>query len=335
MIDDRMDLRNGAAEHGTGGTSRMKMIEVEALTVRYGSLCAVNNVSFSVLEGEIFGIIGPNGAGKTSTVECVVGLRRASGGRVSVLGLDPWRERGKLYGAIGVQLQDTAYQDRIRVGEVCDLFASLYRNPVSPEELLETMGLIDRKNSFVAKLSGGQKQKLSIVLALIPAPRMVFLDELTTGLDPHARRQMWDLLLRLRERGLSIVLVSHHMDEVEAICDRVAIMDRGRMLSVGPVEEVVSGFGLQTEISFRSSLTQLEAIEKLTGVVSVGRSGNRITVRGHGDACVAAVLRHLWDGEIAPTSLSVKPPDLEAVFLELAGYQRADAAGTAAGRGRG
>lgn len=241
----------------------MCMITVNSLTVKYKDLCAVDNVSFNVYEQEIFGIVGPNGAGKTSTVECREGLRRAYSGTVKVMGLDPWKERQKLYGLMGVQLQDTAYQDRVRVWELCDLFSSLYRDPALYDELLEIMNLNDKKGAYVASLSGGQKQKLSIVLALIPNPRVVFLDELTTGLDPHARRQMWDLLLQLRERGLTIVLVSHYMDEVEAVCDRVAIMDRGRIISMGSINEVVNSFNLKTEITFCASLPDAGEIERL------------------------------------------------------------------------
>ena len=297
------------------------MITVEALTVKYGAFRAVDRVSFSVFEQEIFGIVGPNGAGKSSTVECIEGLRRAHSGRVSVNGLDPWRDRQELYGVVGVQLQDTAYQDQVRVGEICSLFASLYRNPAPYGELLEMMGLSGKKRAFVSSLSGGQRQKLAIVLALLPNPRIAFLDELTTGLDPHARHQMWDLLLQLRKRGLTIVLVSHYMDEVEAICDRVAIMDRGRMLAVGSVSEVIDRFELQTEISFRSPLEQIRGLEGLPGVTSVKWNRNRITVLGHGDETLPAVLQYLKDQGAGYSGLAVKPPGLEAVFLKLAGYR--------------
>ncbi len=312
----------------------MEAIRVDSLTVKYGNFCAVDNISFTVSEREIFGIVGPNGAGKTSTVECIEGLRRAHSGKVGVVGLDPGKERKELYGAIGVQLQDTAYQDRVRVWEICDLFTSLYRNPAPYDDLLQTMGLADKRKTFVARLSGGQRQKLSIVLALIPNPRVVFFDELTTGLDPHARHRMWDLLLQLRERGLTIVLVSHYMDEVEAVCDRVAIMDRGRLLSVGPVDEVVNGFGLQTEISFCSSMLHTAGIERLAGVASVKRSGNRVTVYGSGDDCAAVVLQYLRDEGIAYRGLSVKPPNLENVFLKLVGYALPEDSRQAAVQGR-
>ncbi len=313
----------------------MCMITVNSLTVKYKDLCAVDNVSFNVYEQEIFGIVGPNGAGKTSTVECIEGLRRAYSGTVKVMGLDPWKERQKLYGLMGVQLQDTAYQDRVRVWELCDLFSSLYRDPAPYDELLEIMNLNDKKGAYVANLSGGQRQKLSIVLALIPNPRVVFLDELTTGLDPHARRQMWDLLLQLRERGLTIVLVSHYMDEVEAVCDRVAIMNRGRIISMGTINEVVNSFNLKTEISFSASLHDTGDIEGLTGVVSVARKRDVIKVSGHGDECVAAVLKYLNDNRIAYSNLAVKPPDLEAVFLSLTGYTLAEDGDSANGVGRG
>lgn len=311
------------------------MIKVDSLTVKYKDLCAVDKISFNVSEQEIFGIVGPNGAGKTSAVECIEGLRRAYSGKVNVMGLDPWKERKQLYGVIGVQLQDTAYQDRIRVSEICDLFSSLYRNPVSYDELLEVMKLTGKKRAYVANLSGGQRQKLSIVLALIPNPRVVFLDELTTGLDPHARHQMWDLLLRLRERGLTIVLVSHFMDEVEAVCDRVAIMNHGRILSIGSINEVVNRFDLQTEISFHSSVQNVRDIKNLADVTSVKQSQDTITVCVHGDESVAAVLQYLKDNRIDYADLAVKRPDLEAVFLNLVGYNLAEDDGSAGNGGRG
>lgn len=311
------------------------MIKVDSLTVKYKDLCAVDNISFNVSEQEIFGIVGPNGAGKTSTVECIEGLRRAYSGKVKVMGLDPWKERKQLYGVIGVQLQDTAYQDRVRVSEICELFSSLYRNPVPYGELLEIMKLTGKKRAYVANLSGGQRQKLSIVLALIPNPRVVFLDELTTGLDPHARHQMWDLLLRLRESGLTIVLVSHFMDEVEAVCDRVAIMNHGRILSVGSINEVVNRFDLQTEISFRSSAKNVRDIENLAGVASVKQSRDTITACVHGDESVSELLQYLKDNRIDYTDLAVKRPDLEAVFLNLVGYNLAEDDGSAANGRRG
>lgn len=295
------------------------MIRVDSLTVKYGELCAVDNISLTVSEGEIFGLVGPNGAGKTSTVECIEGLRRAYSGTVEVLGLDPWRDRQELYGLVGVQLQDTAYQDRVRVSEICELFASLYRSPTPYGELLETMQLSAKKREFIANLSGGQRQKLSIVLALIPNPRVLFLDELTTGLDPHARHRMWELLLQLKECGLTIVLVSHYMDEVEAVCDRVAIMNRGEIVSSGTIGEVVDRFALPTQISFRSPVEHFGSFENLAGITSVKRKHNLITLCGRGDEAVAALLHHLEENEIKYTGLAVKPPDLEAVFLKLAG----------------
>ncbi|NLA11096.1 MAG: ABC transporter ATP-binding protein [Firmicutes bacterium] len=295
------------------------MIRVDSLTVNYGELRAVDNVSFTVSEGEIFGLVGPNGAGKTSTVECIEGLRRAYSGTVRVLGLDPWKDRQELYGLVGVQLQDTAYQERVRVFEICELFASLYRRPTPYDELLKMMQLTAKKRDFIANLSGGQRQKLSIVLALIPNPRVLFLDELTTGLDPHARHRMWELLLQLKKRGLTIVLVSHYMDEVEAVCDRVAMMNCGRIVSSGTIGEVVGRFALPTMISFRSPVEHLGSFENLAGITSVQRKHNLITLCGNGDKAVAALLRHLEENEIEYTGLAVKPPDLEAVFLELAG----------------
>jgi len=285
--------------------------------VQYGSFCAVEDISFSVSEQEIFGIIGPNGAGKTSAVECIEGLRKPHGGNVSVLGLDPWKDRKKLHQLIGVQLQDTAYQDHARVWEICQLFSTLYANPVCYHELLDTMGLAEKKNATVSKLSGGQRQKLSIVLALIPNPKVVFLDELTTGLDPHARHQMWDLLLKLRKDGLTIVIVSHFMDEVEAICDRVAIMDQGRIIMQGPIAQVSSKFSLASKVSFISHQLREEELEGLAHVISVQQSNGYITVMSKGDDGVSEILNYLKDNDIAYSNLSVSRPGLEDIFLKL------------------
>lgn len=293
------------------------MIKVDSLRVQYDDFCAVEDISFSVSKQEIFGIIGPNGAGKTSAVECIEGLRRASGGNVSVMGLDPWKNRRELHQLIGVQLQDTAYQDHARVWEICHLFSALYANPLCYHQLLETIGLAEKKNAPISKLSGGQRQKLSIALALIPNPKVVFLDELTTGLDPHARHQMWDLLLRLREEGLTIVIVSHFMDEIEAICDRVAVMNKGRIIMQGPIAQVSSKFNLASKVSFMAPQLDERKLEGLIHVHSVRRNHDHITVVGKGDDCVSEILNYLRDNEIAYSNLSVSRPGLEDVFLKL------------------
>ena len=206
------------------------IIEVRNLRKAYGDTVAVDDVSFTVQEGEIFGILGPNGAGKTTTVECVEGLRAADRGEISVLGLDPWRDRAELTQQLGVQLQDSQLPDRLKVAEALELYSSFYRAPADWGALLEVLGLADKAGTSFKKLSGGQKQRLSIALALVGNPRVAVLDELTTGLDPQARRDTWELIEAVRDRGVTIVLVSHFMEEAERLCDRVALIDSGRVV---------------------------------------------------------------------------------------------------------
>jgi ABC-2 type transport system ATP-binding protein len=213
----------------------MAVIEVQGLGKRYGRQVALDGVSFRVERGEIFGILGPNGAGKTTAVEIIAGLRRADGGSVRVLGLDPQSERGRreLRQRIGVQLQEAALPGQLKVWEALDLYASFYDNPADWRELLNRWGLADKRNAKFAKLSGGQKQRLLIALALVGNPEVAVLDELTSGLDPYARRATWELIRQIRGAGVTVLLVSHFMDEVEELCDRVAVLDRGRVVAIG------------------------------------------------------------------------------------------------------
>ena len=209
----------------------MAVIEVTGLHKEYGPKVAVDDVSFTVERGEIFGILGPNGAGKTTTVECVVGLRTPDRGRISVLGLNPQRDHRELRELVGVQLQDSQLPDKLRVSEALDLYASFYRTPADAGELVERLGLGDRRDTAFAKLSGGQKQRLSVALALIGSPKVAVLDELTTGLDPAARREVWGLISEIRNAGVTVLLVTHFMEEAERLCDRVAVIDNGRVIA--------------------------------------------------------------------------------------------------------
>lgn len=209
------------------------VIEVQGLVKRYGSMTAVAGASFEVMQGEIFGVVGPNGAGKTSMIECLEGLRKADAGTVRVLGLDPYTDGGRLRQRIGVQLQQAAMPDRIKVWEALDLFASYYDAPVDWRHLIDEWGLAGKRDTAFSSLSGGQQQRLFITLALVNNPSLVFLDELTTGLDPHARRATWDLICALRDRGVTVVLVTHFMEEAERLCDRVAVVDQGRIITIG------------------------------------------------------------------------------------------------------
>ena len=216
-----------------------EIIKVERLTKSYGKLLAVNNVSFSVSRGTVFGLLGANGAGKSTTIECILGTRKADGGQVSVLGLNPRENRKKLFEKVGVQFQETNFQEQITVRELCEVTACLYQNAANPVDLLTRFGISDKQKSPVKDLSGGQKQRLFIVLALIPNPEVVFLDELTTGLDAKARREVWKILAGLKKKGLTILLTSHFMDEVEALCDQICILKNGEIVFYGTVSEAV------------------------------------------------------------------------------------------------
>jgi ABC-2 type transport system ATP-binding protein len=210
----------------------MAVIEVENLHKRYRDTVAVEDVSFTVERGEIFGIVGPNGAGKTTTVETVVGLRAPDRGRVRVLGLDPLADRAEVRRRVGVQLQQSELYDKVRVAEALELYASFYPDPADPGRLLEELGLVERRHASYDKLSGGQRQRLSIALALVGNPEVAVLDELSTGLDPHARRETWRLVERIRASGVTVVLVSHYMEEIGRLSDRVAVLDAGRVVAL-------------------------------------------------------------------------------------------------------
>ncbi|RAY14367.1 ABC transporter ATP-binding protein [Actinomadura craniellae] len=236
----------------------MSVIDIENLHKRYGGTAAVADVSLQVERGEIFGIIGRNGAGKTTLVECVAGLRRPDGGTIGVLGLDPGRDGAELRRRVGVQLQQSALPDRLRVGEAVELYASFYPDPADGDRLLADLGLADRRRTAYAKLSGGQQQRLSIALALIGRPEIAILDELTTGLDPHARRDTWRLIQGIRDRGVTVVLVTHFMDEAERLCDRIAVLDAGRVVALDTPAGLAARAGGTLEDAF-VALTGREA----------------------------------------------------------------------------
>lgn len=217
-----------------------KTIEVNKLCKSYANVRVLDEVSFQISRGEVFGLLGANGAGKSTTIECILGTKKQDSGFVAVLGMNPQKERKKLFERVGVQFQEGNYQERIRVDELCKVSTSLYKNPLDYLELLKKFGLIEKQKSMVSELSGGQRQRLFIVLSLIPNPEVVFLDELTTGLDPRARREVWKILLKLKEQGLTIFLTSHYMDEVEALCDKVMILKKGKTIFYGSVKEAVS-----------------------------------------------------------------------------------------------
>lgn len=224
----------------------MPLIEVRNLHKRYRDQVAVDDVSFTVERGEIFGLLGTNGAGKTTTVECVQGLRTPDSGTISVLGLDPRTEHAALRQRLGSQLQESQLPDKIRVSEALNLFASFYAEPADPGRLMDQFGLQDKANSYFRALSGGQKQRVSIALALIGQPEVAVLDELTTGLDPHARRDTWKVIEGVRDSGVTLVLVTHFMDEAQRLCDRVAVLDAGRIVATGTPAELMARSGDST-----------------------------------------------------------------------------------------
>jgi len=262
----------------------MPVIEVEELQKRFGQTTAVEDVSFSVEEGEIFGILGPNGAGKTTTVECVEGLTKRDGGDIRVLGLDPQKDRTGVRKILGAQLQTSRLPGKLRVIEALKLYASFYDDPADPEELLQSLGLEKKRNTFFDKLSGGQAQRLSIALALIGQPKVAILDELTTGLDPQARRATWDLIEQVRDSGVTIVLVSHFMEEAERLCDRLAVIDQGRVRAVDTPAGLISRVSGSKQLSFTPSQDfDHTALEELPGVSKVSSLNGSIVVSGEGD----------------------------------------------------
>lgn len=218
-----------------------EIISVKQLSKSYGRLNAVQGLDLSVTQGSVFGLLGANGAGKSTTIECMLGTRKPDAGTVSILGMAPLLQRKQLFENVGVQFQEANYQDKVTVSELCEVTQSLYKNAADYGELLKQFGIFDKAKSMVKELSGGQRQKLFIVLALIPQPKVVFLDELTTGLDAKARREVWKILSDLKEKGMTIFLTSHFMDEVEALCDWVCILKKGKAVFYGTVEEVIAG----------------------------------------------------------------------------------------------
>ena len=296
-----------------------QVIEVRNLRKTYNGVPVVDDVSFGVEEGEIFGIIGPNGAGKTTTIESVIGLRKPDGGSVSVLGLDPQTEARRLGNRIGTQLQEAALPERMKVWEALDLYASFYEKTVPWEPLLEQWGLAEKRNTQFGALSGGQKQRLFIALALLNDPQIVFLDELTTGLDPQARRATWDLIRAIREQGKTVVLITHFMDEVEALADRVAVIDHGRVIALDSPDNLIASLNAETKVQFSvPNGFQAARLEDVSGVTAVHQHNQQITVSGKGPL-LAHVAAALAQHNIAPADLRVQQANLEDVFLALTG----------------
>ncbi|MEO7795235.1 MAG: ABC transporter ATP-binding protein [Thermoanaerobaculia bacterium] len=297
------------------------VITVSHLGKRYGRTVAVDDVSLEVHKGEIFGLIGPNGAGKTTTMECVQGHRSADKGTISVLGLDPRRDSAELRQRIGVQHQEAHLQKRIKVWEAVDLWRSLYTRVVDTDALLTRLGLEAKRNAWFMTLSGGQKQRLFIALALIHEPEVVFLDELTTGLDPQARRTIWELVTGIRDRGTTVFLTTHLMEEAERLCDRVAILEHGRIIEVGTPEELVRRHCPERSVVFTSDDTDI--VERMSGLGEVERSvadGLTYTLRGQGDDFVTDVIHRIAREGVRVRGFRTESPTLEEVFLKLTGH---------------
>jgi ABC-2 type transport system ATP-binding protein len=285
----------------------------------------VDDVSFDVHDGEIFGLIGPNGAGKTTTMECIEGLRTPDRGAVSVLGLNPFRDVVALQERVGVQLQEAQLQKRIKVWEAVDLWASLYRKAVNGQRLLEQLGLADKRNAWFMTLSGGQKQRLFIALALINDPEVVFLDELTTGLDPQARRAIWDLIRGIRDRGKTVFLTTHLMEEAERLCDRVAIIEHGRIVDIDrPARLVDRHCPERTVLLATADAAAEDHLRAIPQVETVVRLDTQFTIRGRGEDLVAEVIECLSEHRIRVTDFRTELPNLEDVFLKLTGHSIRD-----------
>lgn len=308
----------------------MSMITVQGLTKTYGAKTVVDDVSFDVAEGETFGLLGPNGAGKTTIVETIAGLRRPDAGRVRVAGLDPVADAEAVKEVLGVQLQESRFPDRMRVAEALELFASFYDSPAPWRELMADLGLEDQASTPFAKLSGGQRQRLSTAVALLGRPKVAILDELTTGLDPNARRQTWDLVERLKERGVTMVLVTHFMEEAERLADRVALVDAGRLVALDTPDGLVARAVAPQVMRFRPGAPlDVEELRALPGVRSVTQDGDRLVVSGSGDV-VHAVTSLLATRQVIAHELRVEQATLDDAFIALTGRRLEAAAATEA-----
>jgi ABC-2 type transport system ATP-binding protein len=309
-------------------TSSELAVEVSHLRKTYGPTVAVDDVSLSVTEGEIFGILGPNGAGKTTAVECMTGLRHPDGGSVQVLGLDPERQAAQLHQMVGVQLQLSALPDKLRVDEILDLYRSFYRRPADVGDLVEGLGLGSKLRTYYRSLSGGQRQRLSIALALIGSPRLAVLDEMTTGLDPQARRDTWELIESVRDRGVTILLVSHFMEEAERLCDRLALIDRGRVVATDTPAALAARVKGAKLVQFNpSSSFDDRLLLDLTEVRTVEHNARRVVVTGDGDL-VNAVILTLATAGVKAHEVEMGAASLEDAFVELTGRHPHHAGGS-------
>ncbi len=314
----RREANRGGAPAWETGRLVGTVISVDGLGKAYGHTIAVQDVSFEVEAGEIFGLLGPNGAGKTTTVECVQGLRRADRGTIRVLGLDPAHQAAELRRRIGSQLQESALPDRIKVWEALELFTTLAPGAAHWPTLMEQWGLTEKRDATFGSLSGGQQQRLFVALSLVNEPEVVFLDEMTTGLDPAARRVAWELIHEIRERGTTVILVTHLMDEAEALCDKVAIVDHGRVVDLDTPQGLIARHAGRLKVRFTADLDNHSWLERIEGVAHVRRRGNQVEVDGQGPV-LALIAAALVERGLSPEDLRVERSTLEDVFLTLTG----------------
>jgi ABC-2 type transport system ATP-binding protein len=305
------------------------VVHCEDVRKSYGELRAVDMASFEVREGEIFGVIGPNGAGKTTLLECVEGLRTRDGGTVEVLGMDPERHTREVRERTGLQLQSSALPSRIKVGEALELFASFYARPADWRAVLARLGLEEKSSSYVEKLSGGQRQRVFIALALINNPEVVFVDEITTGLDPQARLAVWDVIRDIRDQGSTVVMTTHFMEEAERLCDRVAIVDGGRIVALDTVSALIGSLEAQSRVSFAldGQAAPVERLEAVPEVAGVEEAEGRVVVRGSGERLAQQVMAALAEADdLTVRDFRSEQPSLEDVFLSLTGRRMREAA---------
>jgi ABC-2 type transport system ATP-binding protein len=291
-------------------------VVVQHVVKKYGHQVAVDDVSLSINQGEIFGIIGPNGAGKTTTVECISGLRAPDSGSISVFGLSPRKDRNKIREFVGVQLQESALPPRIKVREAVRLFASSYSNPLDPDQLLESLGIKQIANSSFKNLSGGQKQRVSVALALVGNPKLAILDELTTGLDPEARREIWSLIEHMRDRGVTVILVTHFMDEAERLCDRLALIDHGAVIALDTPEAIAAKAGGSRVRFVPSQPVDDPTLRAIPGVNEIERKAGYVTVTGTGDLA-GSLINALAATGVRVSEVEARTGNLEDAFIKL------------------
>jgi ABC-2 type transport system ATP-binding protein len=319
-VDRRTTTKDsGRASHAKAGGEAGRVLVVEHLRKTYPGTVAVDDVSFTVEEDEIFGILGPNGAGKTTTVECAVGLRTPDSGTIRVMGFDPRVDRAQVHAIVGAQLQTSALQPKLRVSEILDLYRSFYRDPADVGELLDALGLREKRSAYYKSLSGGQKQRLSLALALVGRPKIAILDEMTTGLDPQARRDTWELIEGVRARGVTVVLVTHYMDEAERLCDRVALVDEGRIVALDTPAALAEQAGGGKRVRFVPSRPfDDRLLTELPEVISLRKQGHHVLVTGAGDL-VNTVILTLAGAGVTANGVEVQSATLEDAFVKLTG----------------